>query len=639
MPRTPSHPSLPPEPAPESANSTATPPSNLRRILQERSLAHSRKACLPCRERKVRCDHQQPCQTCRKRGHADLCLYPEPEAGLRSPKRRSHRHGEDGPVLDQVGSVETSQSTVNASTPSLLGGNSIIAVARRESIQPQSDSQRREAFETGIFPLLGMDTSSQQRDLSQVSHPGPSLPEDQEMIQLFNTYRHRVHPSQLVLDDIDEVERMICSLINRDSAQRQSDSHLLCLLHAILAAGAQFSDLAASTRLNKSQKHLKHALSHLGAFDYLWNPSKRLLQALIILGHVLQNDMNPRGAWVLGGTTIRLALSLGLHQHASAYDSFGLSSSEAQHLRLAIVWQDALLSLAFDRPPASHEMDLTSDLLPLGQEVALNYQQAMNWLCHLTLTHTRSRNQSCPLSSVGKLLDNFDALKDSVSLHLKDRQHCSSIRDIQEHYSLELHRNFTLSTLCRPVLSRQVRQSLGTDDSAMWLSRFQSALKKSVLAFIRLRCLSNLATRSWAFVHNGLSSALLLAFTRHLDDSEDFGEIQAQLVKSLSEGDEDAGRFSAAHRKALKALKVLQEARTGELAGTGQVGEAPSPNYEGDDVTFQEGMFDFQDSSMLGMDDWLRTFDFDAFSPLDAYNFIMSDQAPAGPSVGTLAET
>lgn len=241
-------------------------------------------------------------------------------------------------------------------------------------------------------------------------------------------------------------------------------------------------------------------------------------------------------------------------------------------------------------------MDLTSDLLPLGQEVALNYRQAMNWLCHLTLTHTRSRDQSCPLSSVGKLLDNFDSLKDSLSPHLKDRQHCSSIQDIQEHYSLELHRNFTLSTLCRPVLSRQVRQSLGTDDSAMWLSRFQSALKKSVLAFIRLRSLSNLATRSWAFVHNGLSSALLLAFTRHLDDSEDFGEIQAQLVKSLSEGDEDAGCLSAAHRKALKALKVLQEARTGEIASTGQVGEVPSPNYAGEDVIFQEGMFDLQDS-------------------------------------------
>lgn len=241
-------------------------------------------------------------------------------------------------------------------------------------------------------------------------------------------------------------------------------------------------------------------------------------------------------------------------------------------------------------------MDLTSDLLPLGQEVALNYRQAMNWLCHLTLIHTRSRDQSYPLSSVGRLLDNFDALKGSLSPHLKDRQHCSSIQDIQEHYSLELHRNFSLSTLCRPILSHRVRQSLGTDDSAMWLSRFQSALKKSVLAFIRLRSLSNLATRSWAFVHNGLSSALLLAFTRHLGDSEDFGEIQAQLVNSLSQGDEDVGRFSTAHRKALKALKILQEARIGEIAPTGQVEEVPSPNYAGGDGMFQEGMFDSQDS-------------------------------------------
>ncbi|RSL43557.1 hypothetical protein CEP54_015045 [Fusarium duplospermum] len=154
-----------------------------------------------------------------------------------------------------------------------------------------------------------------------------------EMIQLFNTYRHRVHPSQLVLDDLDEVEKVVCSLIGRDSSQEQNDSDCLCLLHAILAAGAQFSDLAPSARVQKSQKHLKHALSFLGAFQYLWNPSKRLLQALVILGHVLQNDMNPRGAWVLGGTTIRLALSMGLHQPVSAQDSFRLSAAEAQHLR------------------------------------------------------------------------------------------------------------------------------------------------------------------------------------------------------------------------------------------------------------------------------------------------------------------
>ncbi|RSL82663.1 hypothetical protein CEP52_016905 [Fusarium oligoseptatum] len=561
-------------------------------------------------------------ETCLKRGHADLCLYPEPKAALHSPKRRRCQSDGEEPVIEEVGSGVTSNVTVDAGTPSLLGGNSILAIARQDSMQPQSGSQRREAFETGIFPLLG-----------------PSLPDDQETIQLFNTYRHRVHPSQLVLDDLDEVEKVVCSLIGRDSTREQNDSHFLCLLHTILAAGAQFSDLEPSSRVKKSQKHLKHALSFLGSFQYLWSPSKRLLQALVILGHVLQNDMNPRGAWVLGGTTIRLALSLGLHQPVSAQDGFRLSAAEAQHLRLAIVWQDALLSLAFDRPPASHEMDLTSDLPALGQtgssHVALSYRQAMNWLCHLTPLHTRTRDESSPLLTTSQLLNDFDALESSLSPHLKYRRHCSSIQDIQEHYSLELHRNFTLSTLCRPILSRQIRISLGTNDAATWLNRFQNALKRSVLAFVRLRALSNLATRSWAFVHNGLSSALLLAFTRHLNDSEDFAEIQDHLVKSLAEGGEDAGRFSTAHKKALKALKVLQEVEMGRITSGGQTGQEPAPNCAGGDMTSQEGIFDFQDPSMLGMEDWLRTFDFDAFSPLEAYNLIMSDEPTAGPISST----
>jgi hypothetical protein len=91
-------------------------------------------------------------------------------------------------------------------------------------------------------------------------------------------------------------------------------------------------------------------------------------------------------------------------------------------------------------------------------------------------------------------------------------------------------------------------------------------LKKSVLAFVRLRSTTNLATRSWAFVHNGLSSALLLAFMRHsgvVRDGEDTRGIQALLVQSLTEkGNEDSAagpsQFSDAHRKALMALQTLQ---------------------------------------------------------------------------------
>jgi hypothetical protein len=52
-----------------------------------------------------------------------------------------------------------------------------------------------------------------------------------------------------------------------------------------------------------------------------------MLQALVVLGHVLQNDMNPRAAWVL----IRLALSVGLHH--DDYSTIVLSSFGQDSLR------------------------------------------------------------------------------------------------------------------------------------------------------------------------------------------------------------------------------------------------------------------------------------------------------------------
>ncbi|KAK4155076.1 hypothetical protein C8A00DRAFT_42229 [Chaetomidium leptoderma] len=643
-PDVPRHPSLPRD---ESTNPTNTPPSDLKRILRERQLARNRKACLACRERKVRCNHQQPCQTCLKRGHADLCFYQEagslsnttnaaenvpiPAQAHTSPTAVS-----DMPVngTDVAGVPGTTPQLSHASetptaTPVLLGGNSIIAMARRDSVQPQADDERRTAFETGIFPLLGIDRDAQTGGQVQAAPPNSSLPDDQEMTELFNLYRHRVHPFHFILDDLDEVEKVVCSLTGL--RQRPCDTHFLCLLHAILAAGAQFSDLAPLGRLSTSQKHLRHALSFLGTFDYLWNPSKKLLQALLILGHVLQNERNPRAAWILGGTTIRLALSLGIQQPGSTPGPCRISSAEAQHLRLAIVWQDALLSLAFDRPPASQEMDIESDipaLEPSGSSPAdVSYRQAMNWLCHLTLRHLRSQKEAPLLSGTHELFKAFDALDASLSPHLNDRRRCSSIQDIHEHHSFELHRNFALSTLCRPILSRQVRQSLGEEESSRTLDRFQDALKRSVLAFVHLRSISNLATRSWAFIHNGLSSALLLAFMRHVGrDGEDTREIQALLVQSLTEKDEDNGQFSDAHKKALKALQTLQKL-PGEGAAMDSTVDPPTEQRPPNGLyPLQENVFDFQDP-MLDLDDWLRTVDFGT-SPLEAYNFIRSNQGP-----------
>lgn len=50
------------------------------------------KSCIPCRLRKVKCSGGQPCQTCIKRVHPQLCSYsPETSKQLRRSRARSER--------------------------------------------------------------------------------------------------------------------------------------------------------------------------------------------------------------------------------------------------------------------------------------------------------------------------------------------------------------------------------------------------------------------------------------------------------------------------------------------------------------------------------------------------------------------
>lgn len=46
----------------------------------------------------------------------------------------------------------------------------------------------------------------------------------------------------------------------------------------------------------------------------MMRPTISCVQALLLIGLVLQNDMRPQAAWMLIGTTVRMAESLGLHK-------------------------------------------------------------------------------------------------------------------------------------------------------------------------------------------------------------------------------------------------------------------------------------------------------------------------------------
>lgn len=263
---------------------------DLRRALRDRQTARTHNSCLPCRERKVRCNREHPCLTCIKRDHSDLCIYSAsslPAAQGQAARRASSQYARRGGRPPSVTSaspdhllsprVDDSSQPIDPSpqSTSLMGGGSLLAIAREQIPQPRDDdASRRDVLENAVIPLLGMHVPGTDEAVPENDHREASrnddpyaLPGDQDLLTLFTIYRIRVHPFQLILDDLDAVESELCAIINQragiSSAEKSqprqqvpmNQRRLLCLLHAILATGALFSEMPVGDRSIVSQRH------------------------------------------------------------------------------------------------------------------------------------------------------------------------------------------------------------------------------------------------------------------------------------------------------------------------------------------------------------------------------------------------
>lgn len=283
-------------------NNEVTPgaPSSLKDVLRRRQQGRisSSRSCLPCRERKVKCDHELPCATCNRRGHPDLCSYPgsggersnaSPNA-RRSISRRTtpsaeapgggaisfgnanlplaNAIGEDGSVPGGVGQAAPSLSLTQDAGPGDLRIDAPTSPIREDLSSSRSDNPQRSAYEKGVRPLLGLeldneDPTSVPRVNTEILYR--SLPSNQDMIRLFETHRLRCHPFHMITYNIDELQTKLSKLIisRYDSRQpdiRTQDLRWICLLHAIFAAGAQSSDLPLEQQISLSDRHSKFGL-------------------------------------------------------------------------------------------------------------------------------------------------------------------------------------------------------------------------------------------------------------------------------------------------------------------------------------------------------------------------------------------
>ncbi|KAF3016465.1 hypothetical protein E8E14_008603 [Neopestalotiopsis sp. 37M] len=280
-------------------------------------------ACWPCRQRKVKCDNQQPCENCVKREHPQLCSYKPNrsntsksgsiDAGSSHGTKRPHSP-EDSEDYDNdndrqpQGWPRAADQSETTEIPRYIGQNSIPAILRD---QPSPiDTKNGIDIRRDMRPIWGLDNSApfplmSTHHLDKMTQEiSAQLPSDREVLKLFKTYKEVPHPFWGFVIDIDDLEsRLMVYLEERARILREKgpgtqpiSASWLAILFAVLAVGSQYHDSPYHIRTRNSQKYIQICFHFLRLGNFLLSAGVEgisYLEAMYHLCQIISEKLNP----------------------------------------------------------------------------------------------------------------------------------------------------------------------------------------------------------------------------------------------------------------------------------------------------------------------------------------------------------
>ena len=162
------------------------------------------------------------------------------------------------------------------------------------------------------------------------------------------------------------------------------------------------------------------------------------------------------------------------------------------------MWQDSLLSILFDRPPATSTIATTWPHHNSSHDSGtLSYSHCMKRLCAAILDIVRDRSVSVgssqeEVSLITKHRDRLTALVAQAVPHLTDVSASRCMKDQLEHWNLSLHLSYVMFDLHRATLQNQADTALGHLRDAC-----ADSLASTVHAYLGLQNVSSTTRTSW----------------------------------------------------------------------------------------------------------------------------------------------
>ncbi|KAL9089662.1 MAG: hypothetical protein Q9165_005694 [Trypethelium subeluteriae] len=630
-----------------------TPQSDVDEILRRKRKAREHKACYPCRQRKTgsigsgnnsvdvpstsslvtlpRTDWERLCSKLEtveqslsdlrsdiRRVAGDPASNGEREEKTPPAESRSEKGTED-PLARHVTSQGIHAHNDLTGGVTHLGGSSVPALVMALGRGPDGRPGVQELMGRSILPMFGLDNESAtypfvdlwggpQGTLSRANELCKTIPSDVDCLEFFRYYRDTAHIIYSGLVDIEQFESEIAAFLtaraNAKSEQGVTEEtiygqsiHWVGLLFAVLASGCQCSSMSRKERELTSQVFVCCSFECLRLINYFAHSNLDDIQNLLVLGNVISNNFNAGVAWSLMGLVIRLSQSLGLHRSCPPNTPKQKSTKRAK-IWWAVIWQDSLLSITYDRASTTSTI---SHHKPVPQDGVLSYVDCMYHVSTVGLDIVRERaspDQSTrhQMQRITMHKEKLERMMDQAADHLRDSRKCQTFQQQLQHWALYLHVSYILSELCRPAISPGYHRH---EITIAFRETCIESLANTVEAFLGLQNITPFANRSWSSVHRALSSALLLGILGEPARHERARRLLGRLI-SIMEGVTshiDPAELSAPISRSINALRKLnvQESMTPRMAANGGDGPTPTTNgsvssvsgdFKPDDVSF-----------------------------------------------------
>ncbi|KAK7562759.1 hypothetical protein IWX92DRAFT_398010 [Phyllosticta citricarpa] len=591
-------------------------------MLQSKKRQRGKAACYPCNQPKVKCDMKQPCLTCLKRGHPNICTYT-------LKRKHSSEPGHNGtPIrLECESSETTSDSPQVALDAPQLSGN-VEGDSKSESFLGENAAAPHLSRRLGdgegtikddLVPLLGLCNRSNQypfmnegEDSDRIKELKSTLPTQSDVVRFYHFYWSISFPLSPIVTDIDAFEIFLGCYLESCAESDLSiafpggnqGAAYVALLLAILAVGAQLSDLSPQERRRVSRDFARRSFHAQRLANFLLRSSPTSLQGLLVLATFLQNWAIQTLRGVSWGPLFDWLRALGLLPRVELLDEYQTPK------RSLTKSSDTILPLCFDRPIVlaySPQLKLEE----LDSNSKLNFQQVL-W-------RIMAQRTSLPnATTMHQQIQELEQITSLAEYDLRDKRHCINLDQRVQNLAIRTHISFLVSIVCRPTFSNSSRAAL--DESAQQTTnlatRGKAALADVLRAFVDLQALTIYPLRSWVMIHEVLSSALLQAVLGETRGSEQLQVLQRRLIDVLASNSstensgESAHSLSSSHLRALRTLERLahgEQPPTGRSTTTAAAATASIENRRPDSGDTASGVVD--EMSQTGDNAWNHVFD------------------------------